>query len=39
MVMVVCVKDEVDVIVLGNIFVMEGGLNVLKDVIYYELID
>ena len=30
------VKDEVDAIVLGNTLAMEGGLNVLKDAIYYE---
>ena len=33
------VKDEVDAIVLGNTLAMEGGLNVLKDAIYYEPID
>ncbi|WP_445115755.1 MetQ/NlpA family ABC transporter substrate-binding protein [Acinetobacter sp. WZC-1] len=33
------VKDEVDAIVLGNTLAMEGGLNVLKDSIYYESID
>lgn len=33
------VKDEVDAIVLGNTLAMEGGLNVLKDSIYYEAID
>ena len=33
------VKDEVDAIVLGNTLAMEGGLNVLKDSIYYEPID
>jgi ABC-type metal ion transport system, periplasmic component/surface antigen len=33
------VKDEVDAIVLGNTLAMEGGLNVLKDAIYYEAID
>ncbi|MFW1857478.1 MetQ/NlpA family ABC transporter substrate-binding protein [Acinetobacter defluvii] len=32
-------KDEVDAIVLGNTLAMEGGLNVLKDSIYYEPID
>ena len=30
------VKDEVDAIVLGNTLAMEGGLNVLKDSIFYE---
>ena len=33
------VKDEVDAIILGNTLAMEGGLNVLKDAIYYEPID
>ena len=33
------VKDEVDAIVLGNNLAMEGGLNVLKDSIFYEPID
>ena len=33
------VKDEVDAIVLGNTLAMEGGLNVLKDAIYYKPID
>lgn len=33
------VKDEVDAIVLGNTLAMEGGLNVLKDAVYYEPID
>ena len=33
------VKDEVDAIVLGNTLAMEGGLNVLKDAIFYEPID
>lgn len=33
------VKDEVDAIVLGNTLAMEGGLNVLKDSIYYEPTD
>jgi len=33
------VKDEVDAIVLGNTLAMEGGLNVLKDSVYYEPID
>lgn len=33
------VKDEVDAIVLGNTLAMEGGLNVLKDSIFYEPID
>ena len=33
------VKDEVDAILLGNTLAMEGGLNVLKDAIYYEPID
>ena len=32
-------KDEVDAIVLGNTLAMEGGLNVLKDSIYYEPVD
>ena len=32
-------KDEVDAIVLGNTLAMEGGLNVLKDSIFYEPID
>ena len=32
------VKDE-DAIVLGNTLAMEGGLNVLKDSIYYEPVD
>lgn len=33
------VKDEVDAIVLGNTLALEGGLNVLKDAVYYEPID
>ena len=33
------VKDEVDAIVLGNTLAMEGGLNVLKDAVFYEPID
>lgn len=33
------VKDEVDAIVLGNTLALEGGLNVLKDSIFYEPID
>ncbi|MCH7341051.1 MetQ/NlpA family ABC transporter substrate-binding protein [Acinetobacter higginsii] len=33
------VKDEVDAILLGNTLAMEGGLNVLKDAIYYEPVD
>jgi D-methionine transport system substrate-binding protein len=33
------VKDEVDAIVLGNTLAMEGGLNVLKDAIFYEPVD
>ncbi|NHB57113.1 MetQ/NlpA family ABC transporter substrate-binding protein [Acinetobacter shaoyimingii] len=33
------VKDEVDAIVLGNTLAMEGGLNVLKDAVYYEPTD
>lgn len=33
------VKGEVDAIVLGNTLAMEGGLNVVKDSIYYEKID
>jgi len=33
------VKDEVDAILLGNTLALEGGLNVLKDAIYYEPID
>ena len=33
------VKDEVDAIILGNTLAMEGGLNVLKDAVYYEPID
>lgn len=33
------VKDEVDAIVLGNTLALEGGLNVLKDSIYYEPVD
>ncbi|WP_111892053.1 MetQ/NlpA family ABC transporter substrate-binding protein [Acinetobacter sp. MB5] len=33
------VKNDVDAIVLGNTLAMEGGLNVLKDSIYYEPID
>ncbi|MCH4248332.1 MetQ/NlpA family ABC transporter substrate-binding protein [Acinetobacter populi] len=33
------VKDDVDAIVLGNTLAMEGGLNVLKDAVYYEPID
>lgn len=33
------VKGEVDAIVLGNTLAMEGGLNVIKDAIYYEKID
>lgn len=30
------VKDEVDAIILGNTLALEGGLNVLKDSIFYE---
>lgn len=33
------VKDEVDAIILGNTLALEGGLNVLKDSIYYEPVD
>lgn len=33
------VKDEVDAILLGNTLAMEGGLNVLKDAIFYEPVD
>ena len=33
------VKSEVDAIVLGNTLAMEGGLNVLKDAIFYEPVD
>lgn len=33
------VKDEVDAIVLGNTLAMEGGLNVLKDAVFYEPVD
>lgn len=33
------VKDEVDAILLGNTLAMEGGLNVLKDSIFYEPVD
>ena len=33
------VKDEVDAIVLGNTLALEGGLNVLKDSVYYEPVD
>ena len=33
------VKDEVDAIVLGNTLALEGGLNVLKDSIFYEPAD
>ncbi|MDK1683065.1 MetQ/NlpA family ABC transporter substrate-binding protein [Acinetobacter terrestris] len=33
------VKDEVDAIVLGNTLALEGGLNVMKDSIYYEPVD
>ncbi|TCM67026.1 D-methionine transport system substrate-binding protein [Acinetobacter calcoaceticus] len=33
------VKSEMDAIVLGNTLAMEGGLNVLKDAIYYEPTD
>ena len=33
------VKDDVDAIVLGNTLAMEGGLNVLKDAVYYEPIN
>ncbi|HQV25476.1 MAG TPA: MetQ/NlpA family ABC transporter substrate-binding protein [Acinetobacter sp.] len=33
------VKDEVDAILLGNTLAMEGGLNILKDAIFYEPID
>ncbi|KAA8734345.1 NLPA lipoprotein [Acinetobacter qingfengensis] len=33
------VKDDVDAIVLGNTLAMEGGLNVLKDAIFYEPVD
>ena len=32
-------KDEVDAIVLGNTLAQEGGLNVLKDAVFYEPID
>ena len=33
------VKSEVDAIVLGNTLAMEGGLNVLKDSVFYEPVD
>lgn len=33
------IKDEVDAIVLGNTLAMEGGLNVLKDALFYEPVD
>ena len=33
------VKNEVDAIVLGNTLAQEGGLNVLKDALFYEPID
>jgi len=33
------IKDEVDAVVLGNTLAMEGGLNVLKDSIFYEPVD
>ncbi|MEB3753508.1 MetQ/NlpA family ABC transporter substrate-binding protein [Acinetobacter sp. MD2(2019)] len=33
------VKSDVDAIVLGNTLAMEGGLNVLKDALFYEPID
>lgn len=33
------VKDEVDAIILGNTLAMEGGLNVLKDAVFYEPVD
>lgn len=33
------VKSEVDAIVLGNTLAMEGGLNVLKDAVFYEPVD
>jgi len=33
------VEMDIDAIVLGNTLAMEGGLNVLKDAIYYEPID
>jgi D-methionine transport system substrate-binding protein len=33
------VKDEVDAIVLGNTLALEGGLNVLKDSVFYEPVD
>ena len=32
-------KNEVDAIILGNTLAMEGGLNVLKDAVYYEPVD
>ena len=33
------VKNDVDAIVLGNTLALEGGLNVLKDALYYEPIN
>lgn len=33
------VKSDVDAIVLGNTLAMEGGLNVLKDAVFYEPVD
>lgn len=33
------VKSNVDAIVLGNTLAMEGGLNVLKDALFYEPVD
>lgn len=33
------IKDEVDAVVLGNTLAMEGGLNVLKDSIFFEPVD
>ncbi len=33
------IKDEVDAVALGNTLAMEGGLNVLKDSIFYEPVD
>ena len=33
------IKDEVDAVVLGNTLAMEGGLNALKDSIFYEPVD
>jgi D-methionine transport system substrate-binding protein len=33
------VKDDVDAIILGNTLAMEGGLNVLKDALFYEPVD